>query len=58
MLINNFTNHIHQIWFQEGDLNELWNGIGSGDTLNSKNLTLIFVRKTDGNTLFGEKNQS
>jgi len=31
MLINNFNRHIHQIWFQSGDLAEQWKDIGSED---------------------------
>lgn len=45
MLINNFTNHIHQIWFQEGDLNELWNGIGSGDYFEFQKSYVDFCEK-------------
>lgn len=30
-MINNFTKHIHQIWYQPGDLKEQWNNKGSED---------------------------
>lgn len=31
MIVNNFNKHIHQIWYQQGDLTELWDQKGSGD---------------------------
>lgn len=30
-MIRNFNRHLHQIWYQPGDLNELWNGVGTED---------------------------
>lgn len=43
-MIHNFNKHIHQIWFQPGDLKEQWKDLGSQDYFEMQNTYIDFCK--------------
>jgi len=44
-MVNNFTKHIHQIWFQNGNLEDQWKDIGSEDYFKMQKTYIDFCTK-------------